>query len=216
MAKKEAPDIVVGRLPLYLRVLNQLLEEGRTTTNSQELGGRLGLSSAQIRKDLSYFGGFGKYGAGYDVAYLREQLRRILNLEQVWPVILVGAGYLGHALANYQRFIENGFEIVAVFDNDPSKIGAQAGIHVVLDVKELERVIQEKGVVIAILAVPMQAAQKVADRLVNAGVRAILNYAPVRLNVPDHVKVQDIDPVARLQHMAFYLSDSEVNSEDNA
>lgn len=205
MAKRPAPDIVVGRLPLYLRVLNQLAEEGRATTNSQELGERLGISSAQIRKDLSYFGGFGRYGAGYDVAYLREQLRRILHLDRGWPVILVGAGHLGHALANYQRFPENGFDIVAIFDSDPAKIGAMIDGHEVLDVAQMESVIREKEVAVAILAVPVPAAQAVADRLVAAGVRAILNYAPVRLKVPAGVRVQDIDPVARLQHMAYYL-----------
>ncbi len=205
MVKRKAPDIAVGRLPLYLRVLNQLLEEGRTTTNSQEMGNRLGLSSAQIRKDLSYFGGFGRFGAGYDVAYLRDQLRRILNLERTWPVALVGAGHLGHALANYERFSEGGFEIVAVFDDDPSKIGSPLGRHQVLDAAQLEEVIREQGIVIAILAVPPQAAQAVADRLVAAGIKAILNYAPVRLKVPSDVRVQEIDPVARLQHMAYYL-----------
>ena len=205
MVKRKAPDIAVGRLPLYLRVLNQLEAEGRTTTNSQEMGNRLGLSSAQIRKDLSYFGGFGKYGAGYEVAYLRDQLRRILNLERIWPVALVGAGHLGHALANYGRFGESGFEIAAVFDTDPAKIGQPLGDLIVQDAARLEEVIREQGIVIAILAVPAQAAQTVAERLVAAGVRAILNYAPVRLQVPEGVKVQEIDPVARLQHMAFYL-----------
>ncbi len=206
MVKRKAPDIAVGRLPLYLRVLNQLEAEGRTATNSQEMGNRLGLSSAQIRKDLSYFGGFGRYGAGYDVAYLRDQLRRILNLERIWPVALVGAGHLGHALANYGRFSESGFEIAAVFDTDPAKIGQPLGDLIVQDAARLEEVIREQGIVIAILAVPAQPAQTVAERLVAAGVRAILNYAPVRLQVPEGVKVQEIDPVARLQHMAYYLN----------
>ncbi len=205
MSTKKTPDIVIGRLPLYLRVLNQLWEEGRTTTNSQELGERLGLSAAQIRKDLSHFGGFGKYGAGYEVAYLREQLRRILHLNRVWPVVLVGAGNLGRALADYPGFRENGFEIVAVFDNDPQKIGlALAGL-TVQDVAWLEAVIIEKGIQIAILAVPARVAQAVADRLIAAGIRAILNYTPARLKTPPDVRVQDIDPVARLQHMAYYL-----------
>ena len=205
MVERKAPDIAVGRLPLYLRVLNQLKAEGRTTTNSQEIGNRLGLSAAQVRKDLSYFGGFGKYGAGYEVAYLRDQLRRILNLKRTWPVALVGAGHLGHALANYDRFSEGGFEITAAFDSDPLKIGQPLGDLIVQDAARLEEVIREQGIVIAILAVPTQAAQAVAERLVAAGVRAILNYAPVRLQVPAGVKVQEIDPVARLQHMAFYL-----------
>jgi redox-sensing transcriptional repressor len=205
MSKKKAPDIVVGRLPLYLRMLNQLIEEGRSTTNSQELGDRLGISAAQIRKDLSYFGGFGKYGSGYDVVFLRDQLRRILHLEQTWPVALIGAGDLGHALANYHGFSVNGFEIVAVFDSNANKVGTTIGGHVVQDAGRLEGVIAEKDVKIAIIAVPVTAAQMVADRLVAAGVRGILNYAPVILKVPANVKIQYIDPVARLQHMAFYV-----------
>ncbi len=205
MRKKTAPDIVVGRLPLYLRMLNQLVEEGRSTTNSQELSDRLGISAAQIRKDLSYFGGFGKYGSGYDVVYLRDQLRRILHLQQTWPVVLVGAGDLGHALANYHGFAANGFEIVGIFDNDAQKVGTFIGRHEVQDVLRLEKVIGERGVQIAILAVPASAAQSVADRLVASGVRGILCYAPVILKTPPEVKVQYIDPVARLQHMAYYV-----------
>jgi redox-sensing transcriptional repressor len=205
MTKRKAPDIVVGRLPLYLRMLNQLAAEGRSTTNSQELADRLGISAAQIRKDLSYFGGFGRYGAGYDVIYLRDQLRRILHLEQVWPMVLVGAGDLGHALANYHGFAASGFEGVAIFDNDPDKVGTFIGQHEVQAVEMLESVIQEQEIKIAILAVPAGAAQAVADRLVAAGVRGILCYAPVILKVPPEVKVQYIDPVARLQHMAFYV-----------
>jgi redox-sensing transcriptional repressor len=205
MTKRPAPDIVVGRLPLYLRMLNQLAAEGRSTTNSQELADRLGISAAQIRKDLSYFGGFGRYGAGYDVLYLRDQLRRILHLEQVWPVVLVGAGDLGHALANYHGFTVSGFEIVGIFDNDPEKVGTTIGKHQVRDVSLLEEALGAEEVRIAIIAVPAAAAQAVADRLVVAGVRGILCYAPVILKVPNDVKVQYIDPVARLQHMAYYV-----------
>jgi redox-sensing transcriptional repressor len=205
MTKRKAPDIVVGRLPMYLRMLNQLIDEARQTTSSQELGERLGISAAQIRKDLSYFGGFGKYGAGYDVAYLRDQLRRILHLEQVWPVALVGAGDLGHALTNYHGFSQRGFEIAAVFDNDSQRIGQMMGGLKVLDVDEMEQFIHKHNIKIAIIAVPVVAAQVVADKLVAAGVIGLLNYAPVPLKVPDYVTVQNIDPVARLQHMAFYV-----------
>ncbi len=214
MTKRKAPDIVVGRLPLYLRMLNQLIEEDRSTTNSQELGDRLGISAAQIRKDLSYFGGFGKYGAGYDVIYLRDQLRRILHLEKIWRVVLVGAGDLGHALANYHGFSKNGFEIVAVFDSDEQKVGTMVGGLLVQDVSRLEEVISENHVKIAIIAVPVSAAQAVADRLAAAGVSGILNYAPITLKVPPGVKVQYIDPVARLQHMAFYVGGELNKSSD--
>ena len=209
MTRRKAPDIVVGRLPLYLRMLNQLVAEGRSTTNSQELSVRLGISAAQIRKDLSYFGGFGKYGAGYDVMYLRDQLRRILHLEQIWPVVLVGAGDLGRALANYRGFTTSGFDIAAIFDNDAAKVGVTIGRCQVQDVAGLENVIQEQEVKIAILAVPADAAQAVADRLVAAGVSGILCYAPVILKVPPEVKVQYIDPVARLQHMAYYVGNGD-------
>lgn len=205
MAAKSAPDIVVGRIPLYLRILNRLIEAEHTTTNSQEMGAMLGISSAQIRKDLSYFGGFGKYGAGYDVLFLRDQLQRILNLEYTWPVVLIGAGDLGRAVANYHGFAQGGFEITGVFDNDPAKIGQPIGNLVVQDVGLLEQTIRLGRIKIAIIAVPTPAAQAVTDRLVNAGVAAILSYAPTTLRVPDHVKVQYIDPVAELQHMAYYL-----------
>jgi len=218
MSKETAPDIVVGRLPLYLRMLDQLLEEDRHTTNSQELGDRLGISSAQIRKDLSYFGGFGKYGTGYDVAFLRGQLQRILHLEKIWPVALVGAGDLGHALANYHRFHKSGFEIVGVFDNDPAKIGSTIGRLVVQDVGRMEEVIRKKNVAIAIIAVSVNAAQAVADRVVAVGVRGLLNYAPVALRTPDDVTVQYIDPVVHLQHMAYYVggTSEEESSNDSA
>ena len=205
MITKSVPDIVVGRLPLYLRILNRLIEAEHTTTNSQEMGALLGISSAQIRKDLSYFGGFGKYGAGYDVLFLRDQLQRILNLERIWPVVLVGAGDLGRAVANYRGFTQGGFEITGVFDNDPEKIGLPIGDLVVQDVGLLEQTIRSENIKIAIIAVPARAAQAVADRLIDAGVEAILSYAPTTLKVPEQVKVQYIDPVAELQHMAYYL-----------
>ena len=205
MARAGVPDIVIGRLPIYLRALNYLAEEGREVTSSQELGDRLGISSAQIRKDLSHFGEFGKQGTGYNIAFLREKLREILKVDRVWDVVLVGAGALGHALANYGGFLGKGFRIVAVFDNDPQKIGRPIGQLVIQDVKELPRAVREHGWQIAIIAVPASAAQEVANMLVEAGVRAILNYAPITLNVPSGVRVQHIDPVVHLQRMTYYL-----------
>jgi redox-sensing transcriptional repressor len=205
MTSNEVPDIVVGRLPIYLRALTYMAEEGQEITSSQELGAKLGISSAQIRKDLSHFGEFGKQGTGYEISYLRDQLKRILHVEHTRPVALVGYGDLGHALANYGGFTAKGFEIVAVFDNDPNKIGYRVAGKEVMDVAELPRVIREKGIKIAIVAVPSAAAQPVVDILVEAGVKAILNYAPINISVPPDVQVQYIDPAAHLQHMTFYL-----------
>ncbi len=209
MRSTKVPDIVVGRLPVYLRVLNYLIAEGRQITSSQELGDRLGISSAQIRKDLSHFGEFGKQGTGYNVVYLRDQLKSILNLDRQWPVVLVGAGDLGHALAHYQRFASSGFEIVGVFDNDSKKINQSFGRFIVRDVAELPEIIKEHNVKMGIIAVSTEAAREVANQLIDYGVTSLLNYAPVTLMVPLGVRVQYIDPVARLEHMAYYTEQEE-------
>ena len=205
MTQDQVPEIVVGRLPIYLRMLEFLKKEGKPITSSQELAGRLGLSSAQIRKDLSYFGEFGKQGTGYNIDYLQKQLRQILHVDRVWEVVLIGAGDLGRALAHYQGFVPQGFRLVAVFDNAPKKIGAQVGSLTVLDIAELPRVVREKRIRVAILAVPAETASAVAMTAVESGIQAILNYAPITLNVPSYVKVYHIDPVVGLQSMAYYL-----------
>lgn len=204
MRSSKVPDIVVGRLPVYLRVLNYLIAEGRQITSSQELGDRLGISSAQIRKDLSHFGEFGKQGTGYNVVFLRDQLKNILNLDHSWAVVLIGAGDLGNALAHYQRFSISGFDIVGVFDNDPEKVGGELGRFTVRDIADLPDVIEEKGVKMGIVAVSTDSAREVTNLLIENGVKSILNYAPVTLMVPLGVRVQYIDPVARLEHMAYY------------
>ena len=200
------PDIVVGRLPLYLRALSQMLEEGRTITSSQELGERLGISSAQIRKDLSQFGEFGKQGTGYSITYLTGQLRLILKVDRLWDVALVGVGDLGRAVANYAGFQHRGFRITAIYDNDPAKIGKQVGPFVIEDSAGLVEQVRRKGIHVAMLAVPAAAAQDVTDRLVEAGIHAILCYAPTSIAVPDRVKVQYIDPVLHLQRMTYHLT----------
>ncbi len=205
MSPKSVPAIVISRLPLYLRTLAYLERENKTVTSSQELSERLGFSSAQIRKDLSYFGEFGKQGTGYNIAYLKTQLREILKINRTWDLVLVGAGDLGRALARYQGFEVDGFHLVAVFDNAAKKIGSKVGGLEVQDVAELSRILREKNVEIGVLAVPAEAAQSVANQLVDAGVRAILNYAPITLNVPPKVKVYYIDPVVGLQSMTYYL-----------
>ncbi len=202
----DIPDIVIGRLPVYLRTLEIMAGEGQTVASSQHLGTRLGISSAQIRKDLSHFGEFGKQGTGYDVAFLRSQLEEILNVNCVWPVVLVGAGYLGHALASYDGFEQRGFRIIALFDNDPNKIGNRVGESIVVQpTSEIAETLQRCNCGIGMIAVPAQAAQQVADALIEAGIRSILCYAPITLRVPEHVRVEYIDPVIHLQHMTFYM-----------
>jgi redox-sensing transcriptional repressor len=205
MVTNEAPDIVVGRLPIYLRALTFMSEEGQEITSSQELSEKLGISSAQIRKDLSHFGEFGKQGTGYEIAYLRDQLKRILHVERTWSVALVGYGDLGTALANYAGFTPKGFEIVAVFDSAPDKIGLQIAGKQVKDLSEFPAVVRELNIKVAIVAVPSSSAQEVAETLVESGIKAILNYAPINISVPTEVQVQYIDPAAHLQHMTYYL-----------
>ncbi|MBN1660768.1 MAG: redox-sensing transcriptional repressor Rex [Anaerolineae bacterium] len=203
--EKQAPEIVVARLPIYLRALAHTADEGQRVIASQELAQRLGMSSAQIRKDLSHFGEFGKQGMGYDVIYLRDQLRAILNVDRVWDMVLVGAGDLGHAIANYGGFEGRGFRVVAVFDSNPQKIGRQLAKCMIRDMVDLPDVLREMKIKIGIVAVPAAAAQDVVDSLVAGGVKAILNYAPISVMAPDGVHVQYIDPVAHLQRMSYYL-----------
>ncbi len=205
MSLPSVPDIVVGRLPLYLRALDQMAEEGREITSSQELGGRLGISSAQIRKDLSQFGEFGKQGTGYNISFLADQLRRILHVERIWDVALVGAGDLGRAVAHYGGFVDRGFRIVVVFDNDPTIIGSQIGSFIIQNAKDLVDEIRSREIKVAMLAVPAADAQEVSEQLVEAGIEAILCYAPTYINVDEKVKVEYIDPVLHLQHMTYYL-----------
>lgn len=205
MRTSPVPDIVVGRLPLYLRALTQMQAEGKEITSSQELGERLGISSAQIRKDLSQFGEFGKQGTGYNIGYLGEQLKSILKVDRVWDVVLVGVGDLGRAVANYAGFLDRGFRVRAVFDNSPDKIGKQAGEFNIKDAAQLGNEIRSSGIQVAMLAVPSNQAQAVADQLVEAGIRAILCYAPTSINVPSTVRVQYIDPVLHLQRMTYHV-----------
>jgi len=202
----EIPEIVIKRLPLYLRTLNLLATQKQTVTSSQELGDKLGISSTQIRKDLSYFGEFGKQGTGYDVRYLQDQLRQILQVNRRWSVALIGAGDLGRAILRYSSFEDGGFSIVAVLDKDKQKIGRQVGKLRVLDIATLPEVVREYRIRTAILAVPATEAQGVADALVAAGVKAILNYAPITLSLPARIQVHHIDPVIGLQSMTYYLS----------
>jgi len=199
------PDIVVGRLPHYLRALQHMALEGRRLTSSQELSERWGISAAQIRKDLSLFGEFGKQGTGYQIDFLLDQLRQILKVNQVWDIALVGAGDIGSAIARYQGFENRGFRVTMIFDSNPNIIGSQVGAFVVQSSMEMVACISAAQIRIAMLAVPAANAQEVADLLVEAGIKAILNYAPISLNVPEAVRVQYIDPVIHLQRMTYYL-----------
>lgn len=203
--KKPIPDIVIGRLPVYLRALQHMMIAGRSVTSSQELGERLGISAAQIRKDLSQFGEFGKQGTGYTIEYLAEQIQGILKIDSVWAIALIGAGDMGHALASYQGFNQRGFQITKIFDADPKKINRQIGDYKILNIEGMEKEIRDAGIKIAMLAVPASVAQEVTDKLVEAGIKAILNYAPVSLNVPSDIRLQYIDPAIHLQRMSYYL-----------
>jgi redox-sensing transcriptional repressor len=205
MSDRNIPDIVVGRLPRYLLSLQRMQTEGAKKTSSHELGEKLGLTAAQIRKDLSQFGEFGKQGTGYSVNYLIDQLSNILKINRVWGIALVGAGNLGRAIAHYQGFANRGFCISQIFDSDPEKIGTQIGDYVVQDIAVMVETIQQNEIKIAMLTVPSSTAQAVADQLVSAGIKAILNYAPTPLFVPPGVQIQYIDPIFQLQHMTYYL-----------
>jgi redox-sensing transcriptional repressor len=205
MNKKEIPDIIISRLPIYLRALRHLQARGEQTASSQELGARVGISAAQIRKDLSQFGEFGKQGTGYNIAFLVNQLQKILKVERVWDVAVIGMGDMGHALARYQGFKDRGFRIAMVFDNDPAKIGTLVENFTVRDTRDIVTDIRGSGTRVAMLCVPASAAQEVTDLLVEAGVRAIMNYAPISLSVPAGVRVQYLDPSIGLQRMTYYL-----------
>ena len=201
----EVPEVVVMRLPLYLRTLVQLSQRGVEVVSSQQLGLQLQMTPAQIRKDLSYFGRFGRQGRGYSVGYLLEELRQILGLEREWNAGLVGVGRLGRAIISYTGMASEGFHIVSAFDADPRQVGQTVGGITVQSMDSLQESIKATDTRIAIVAVPAAHAQEVIDRLVECDVRAILNYAPTPAQVPSTVKLRNIDPVLALQSMTYYL-----------
>jgi redox-sensing transcriptional repressor len=198
------PEATVNRLPVYLRALYALAERGVATVSSEELAAAAGVNSAKLRKDLSHLGSYGTRGVGYDVDYLVYQVSRELGLTQDWPVIIVGAGNLGHALANYGGFASRGFRVAAVFDADPLVVGTEIAGQVVRHSDEIESVIARHGVSIGVIATPAAAAQGVCERLVAAGITSILNFAPVVLNVPSGVDVRKVDLSIELQILAFH------------
>ena len=200
------PEVVVARLPQYVRILSRLLEEGAKVVSSHQLGGLLQVTPAQIRKDLSYFGRFGKQGRGYDVVHLLDRLKEILGLNVQWNVAVVGVGRLGRAILSYPGFTPDGFRLVAACDGDPGVVGEEIAGLTVLPMDQLDRVVREKQISIAIVAVPVNRTQEVIDQLVDCGVQAILNYAPITPQVQRGVRVRNIDPILSLQSMTFYLS----------
>ncbi len=204
--QRQIPEVVVSRLPMYLRVLGLLKTEGIEFVSSRGLGAHLRMSPAQIRKDLSYFGKFGRQGRGYNVNRLHSELQQILGLNRQWMMAVVGVGRLGRAIMDYKGFIPEGFKVIAAFDKDPNLIGKKLSGVKIEDIAALEKLVKEKKVNIAIVAVPWAEAQEVIDKLVQGGIRAILNYAPTSARVPRGVRLQGIDPVLALQSMTFYLS----------
>lgn len=199
------PEATVSRLPLYLRILVEVTEQGNKTVSSDVLAELSGVNAAKVRKDLSYLGSYGTRGVGYEVELLMFQISRELGLTQDWAVAIVGFGNLGHALANYKGFGERGFRVAALFDVDESKVGEKAGDLEVRHIDDIPNVVKEKNISIAIIATPAIAAQEVAERLIDAGVRSILNFAPQVINAPPEVSVRKVDLSTELQILSFYL-----------
>lgn len=201
------PDVVIRRLPIYVRTLHSLLDQERTSVSSDELARMIGVTAAQIRRDLSYFGKFGKQGKGYDVSYLSNRIEEILRLDRTWDMVLCGMGKLGHAIANYRGFRRSSFAITELFDVDESVVGQVVNDMPIRPMSEISDVVRKAGIRVGIIATPRVQAQETADMLVAGGVEAILNYAPVILRVPEHVTVREIDPVSALQSMTYYINE---------
>lgn len=209
----DVPEIVVRRLPLYARALQWLEVDGVQTISSAELGAQLGMTPAQIRKDLSYFGEFGKQGMGYNVRFLYEQLRNILGVDHEWLAALVGIGDLGNAIARYGGFGRRGFKIAALFDSDPKKVGRQVGELEVISTDQLPMVVRGLRIQVGIIAVPAAEAQDVCDLMTSAGIRGILSYAPIHLHTPQSIRVRYIDPVVTLQSMTYHLKPGSLTAD---
>ena len=211
MLSRKIADSTVRRLAIYLRFLEEFEHQGADTLSSEALATRAGTTSAQVRKDLSFFGSFGKRGLGYDVHALAGQLRTILGLTRRYPVILVGAGRLAGALVQYAEFGARGFDIVAAVDQDPAKIGTRWGQLVIADVAELERLVKRHRIEIAILVTPAEPAQGLVDRLVEVGVTAILNFAPVQLHVPAGMDVKNVNLAVELETLSYAIQHRDNN-----
>lgn len=209
---RRIPEPTIVRLPVYQRVLLELSSHGVSTVSSAELADAAGVNAAKVRKDLSHFGTYGTPGTGYDVDYLLGQIQRALGTDLDRPVVIVGVGHLGHALARSQGFGGGGFRIVGLFDNDPGTVGERVSGQVVRHISELEKLCNEEAVAIGVITTPASAAQEVADRLIAGGVRAILNFAPQVIAVPPEVPVRHVDFSAELQVLAFYEAHPEAAS----
>lgn len=201
------PEVVIQRLPLYVRALAQFAGSGNDVISSEQLGRQLQMTPAQIRKDLSYFGRFGKQGRGYDVALLEQRLRTILGLDRQWNTTVIGMGRLGRAVVSYPGFAPEGFNIVAAFDADDEIVGQTISGLNVQSITDLAKTVKAQDIRIGIVTVPIDHAQEVIDALVEAGIRSILNYAPLSPQVPEGVTVRGIDPVLSLQSMTYYIND---------
>ena len=206
MSVRKIAESTVRRLSLYLRFLEEFEEQGASTVSSEVLASRGGTTSAQVRKDLSFFGSFGKRGLGYQVPELKTRLREILGLDRRYRVVVVGAGKIGAALVQYGGFGARGFDLVAIYDNDPAKVGRHWNGQVVRHVRELEADLAVEQADIAAVVTPSEAAQAVADRLVSCGITAILNFAPVQLQVPDAVTVKTVNLVLELEALSYVLA----------
>lgn len=206
---KLAPKAVVGRVSLYLRQLESFQRQGHTTISSSQLGAALAINNAQVRKDLAFFGQFGYPGIGYRIEELIAALRRILGIDRDWPLALVGLGNLGRALLKYRGFRSRGFHIVALFDNDPQKVGKTHDGMVVEPLDAMPKVIAARNVSLAVLSVPAEAAQRVADQMVGCGILGILNFAPVPLTVPPSISVVAVDLSVQLEHLAYKVQNTQ-------
>lgn len=206
MKNPKIPEATVMRLSTYSRYLNQALKRGITTISSGEIAKGVGVSAAQVRKDLAYFGEFGTRGVGYNVRELNQQILKILGLTSPWVTVLVGAGNLGRALATYRGFFERGFHIRAVFDKDPARVGQKLDGVEIYPVERLEEVTRQLGASIGIICVPADQAQQVADALVAAGIRGILNFAPQHLMVPEYVELRNVDLSVNIEMLSFSLA----------
>ena len=202
--ERSIPEATVARLPVYLRALVDMAQTGASTVNSDDLAEAAGVNSAKVRKDLSNLGSYGTRGVGYDVAYLIHQIRRELGLTQHWSIVIAGIGNLGQALANYNGFGERGFRVAGLVDSDPAKVGQNVGGLEIQPVSALPGLVSRHDVAIGVIATPATAVQEIADRMVDAGIRSILNFAPAVITVPPGVSVRKVDLAIELQILAFY------------
>lgn len=205
--RENIPKATIERLPLYYRCLDKMdTFEDVDVVSSKDLGGKLDIPSTQVRKDLSYYGEFGRRGVGYNVNELRKSVGKILGVDRIWPAVLVGAGNLGHALVNYKSFSMMGFEITHVFDNDPAKIGTEINDREVQSVDKVDKVVRENDIKLGVIAVPTDEAQAVAEEMIESGIKAIWNFAPTRLRVPEEIEVKNEDLAVGIVSLIYHLS----------